>query len=156
MNKQLTDNYNDILTIAKRITPKNYKELINETYIAIHHISPPDNNQGFIKWFSKCMANANSWGNSSFNKAIKIHSTNFVQDIAEPKEPEFINPYLAKESLEMHERELFYLHFEHKLSAKQIAKLLELENGTKENYQSYQRLINIMKTKINKWKQSTL
>ena len=152
----LTDNYKEILTIAKRITPKHHKELINETYIAIHHIAPPDNNQGFIKWFSKCMGNTHRWQNSVFNKAIKIHANLYGYDVIDEQEPEPINPISIKESLEMHERELFSLHFEHNLSAKKIAKLLEQENGTEENYQSYQRMINTMKTKINKWKQSNL
>jgi hypothetical protein len=156
VNTLFADNYKYILIAAKRITPQHYKELINETYIAIHHITPPDNNQGFVKWYCKCMGNINKWQNSSFNQAIKINAINFTIDVAEQNEPEQINPHLIKETLAMHERELFSLHYEHNLSAKKIALLLEKENQTKESYQSYQRLINIMKTKIHKWKQLNL
>lgn len=156
MNNQIADNYKEILTVAKRITPKHHKELINETYIAVHHITPPENSNEFIKWFSKCMSNLNNWSNSSFNKSIKINANQFGYDVLDEEPNEPINPLDVKEFLEMHEKHLFHLHFELKLSARQIANLLEQENGTKENYQSYQRMINIMKIKINKWKQSIL
>lgn len=155
MNKLLADNYKDISLVASRIS-KNSKELINETYIAIHHLTPPTQKTDFVKWFSKCMVNQNKWKSSSFNKAIKVNDTTFTSDIPTPIEPEPIDINKAKQILQMHEIELFTLHFEHNLSATQIAAMLEKENGTKECYQSYQRLINIMKTKLRKWKQSTL
>ncbi len=102
------------------------------------------------------MVNQNKWQNSSFNKATKINDTTFINDIPTLTDPEPIDINKAKSILQMHEVELFELHFEMKLSATQIAAMLEKENGTKECYQSYQRLINIMKTKLHKWKQSTL
>ena len=155
MNKLLADNYNDISLVASKIS-KHHKELINETYISIHHLTPPTHKTDFVKWFSKCMVNQNKWQNSSFNKAIKVNDINFTNDIPTPIELEPIDLNKAKQSLQMHEMELFALHFEMNLSATQIAALLEKENGTKECYQSYQRLINIMKNKLYKWKQSTL
>ena len=102
------------------------------------------------------MVNQNKWQNSSFNQAIKVNDINFTNDIPTPTEPEPIDLNKAKQTLQMHEMELFALHFEMNLSATQIAAMLEKENGTKECYQSYQRLINIMKNKLYKWKQSTL
>lgn len=148
----LNNNYKEVLKVARRICQPHAKELINETYISIHHLQHPEQNIDFVKWFSKSMANNKKWSNSSFNKAIKINATDLTHDV-----PEVIHTQLdPTESLQMHEKELFLLHYEHDLSARQIAELIGKENNTVESYQSYQRLINIMKTKINKWKQSTL
>lgn len=156
MNDLLTKNYNEIINVAKRITNRHHKELINETFLDVYKFSHPAENEQYIKWFSKCMANRAKWTKSSFNKSIKIYSNNILTDIEEKKEHDKINLNEIKTCLEMHEIELYKLHFDMRLSAREIASLLEKENGTKESYQSYQRLINIMKQKIKSCIQSTL
>ena len=77
----LENNYEYLKTVAKRITRcKNYKmadDLINSTYLSIHAyheggMRVPEDNEGFVKFFSKCMKNYFTWPNSEFNKSRKM------------------------------------------------------------------------------------
>lgn len=77
LSELFTYNYTYLNTVAKRITRcKNVHmaaDLLNDTYLVIHEkqeagLKVPENNDEFVKWFSKCMSNYFKWPNSSFNK----------------------------------------------------------------------------------------
>lgn len=73
LGQLFANNSEYLTTVAKRITRhKNVKmapDLVSETYLNLHDKDTvfPQDNEEFVKWFSKCMKNYFSWGNSSFN-----------------------------------------------------------------------------------------
>jgi hypothetical protein len=68
----------------------------------------------------------------------------------------YVNLVIFKESLPGWDKEIFHQYFELGMSSRDIAKGLTELAGYESNYQNINKLINEVKTKIEKWKQSTL
>lgn len=66
----LSDNYNEIEVVAKRITGNHRStahEIINQTFIELSKKECPDNKHEFVKWFSRSMAMSYKCKNSAYN-----------------------------------------------------------------------------------------
>jgi hypothetical protein len=165
--------------ITQRNNQRNPKELISETYLVLEPKGiVPNNNIEFVMYFSKAMKYVYLGERSEYNKGVKP-SDHFIEydygnddwkqielqaettdtntkdlidnisHLTKEKAFKYIDLMYSKQTLSPSESELFKLHFEHGLSSRDIAKLLEEETGWKLSYGTFNRLINTMKTKLN-------
>jgi hypothetical protein len=181
--------------VAKRITRcKDYRmapDLISETYKCVNELKHPQDNEEFVKWFSKCMKNYFQWPNSSFNKLYSSKESSlcnpciginvvryepvdedaqasieiYVEEtsdqtkellemsssIGKIKALKYVELLEFKRTLPAHENILFDLYFEKEQSTREIAKLYSSPIH-KMNYQSVNRMINVIKEKIKRYK----
>lgn len=72
LDEAVNKNFGYLTIVAKRITQsKNVRmasDLVSETYLALSEKVIPEDNDEFIKWFSKSMKNQFRWSKSEFNK----------------------------------------------------------------------------------------
>ena len=163
--------------ITRRRDYRQARELINQTYIYLHKIDLPKDNKGFISVFVDRMNIEYKGTKSSFNKVVSIKEASLTYDPGsedwkqieidceglneETKDKltalshldkEDARGYVKlmefKESLPPHERELFSLHFEQKMSSRQIAERMEKDTGWKMSYVRYNEMINNIKRKL--------
>lgn len=155
----INNNYSYLLTVAKRIAKSEAEDLLNNTYLIIfdkQNFELPDDNNGAIKYFVKCMSNNFSLSKSSFNSekkkkevAIENYFFESIQDDAEQEVSEkSITEF--KSTLDEHEKIFFELHYEEEVSLRSIAKEFREISVDKE---VVNKIKNRIKDKIiDKWK----
>lgn len=159
INRLIERNHSYLTKVAKRIAPKHYHDLLTDTYLNLTTANIPEQNEEFIKYFSRCMSNNYRNQNSSFNKnfVIKEINCNFavIQDVEEVCKDDIYSELIDfKNSLPTHEEILFELHFEHELSYADIAKHLTAKSGYEITISSMFKLIKPIREKLKnkQWK----
>lgn len=157
-----SDNYSYLHKIAIRIAGRNAEDLLTETYLTVHEKKKgvPTKKNEFIKFFVKWMSNCHRWSQSSYNKQktgkellVTEYEYTPVQESEPCKECLFNEIELFKRTLPSHEKALFELHFEDKVSCRMIAQQLSFEFKYVVNPRSIERMVLPIKKKIKdkKW-----
>jgi len=168
--------------ITRRNNYQYAKDLINDAYILISEKNYPKDNQGFIQFYTTVMYNMNRGERSSFRKAIKPlgvelkidvpsndhKSIETLAEITNENTKELINElsHLTREkaikfsaalefkdSLSPHQRTLFEYCYEQELSVRDIADKMEIDHGQKMSHMRIWRMVNEIKSELNKTKE---
>lgn len=153
----LNKNYNDIATIAKRITRQHnrgsHDDLINSTYLKIHEsgtVIPTDETE-FKKMYVRWMHNSYKFKDSGYNevhrpKEIAFERIELVEFTEDYKEVD-ITKY--KRFLMEYEQILFELYFEKGLTFQKISSMVS-GDGYRVTLLSIRSMIINLKNKIKK------
>jgi RNA polymerase sigma factor (sigma-70 family) len=152
--------------------------LISETYLTVSEKNKEyKSDEHFVKSFSKTMYFLFKGKRSTYNKAeglSKVHleydpgnedwkeieiildgneqTKDLVMNLSHLKTEdaiEYVKLMQFKEQLPPHEKEIFCLHFENRMSGREIARLMETETGFKMSYVRYNEMIKGIKNKLN-------
>ena len=158
----LTETYPQIYINAKNIAkkPAIAKELINVTYIDIQQRNKeiPQTPEEFIKYYTQYMHHVYRNSSSQMNTfrlsqyiegEIVDVSENFNPDVQKEEDEQIKKIAIFKKSLFPHEKELFELVIEKRVSVRKIAKSLSKETGYDISYGLIFRLVTQLKQKIN-------
>ena len=159
INRLIERNYSNLTKVAKRIAPQHFHDLLTDTYLNVLNANVPQDDQEFIKYFSRCMSNNYRNQKSTFNKnfVIKEINCNFVHtfEVEDVNKDDLIQELADfKKSLPTHEEILFELHFELNLSYADIAKKLSIKSGYDITVFSMFKLIKPIREKLKckEWK----
>lgn len=179
MGEIFTDTYPNILHSAKLITRrrniKKAPDLINTTYIYLSKYEYPTDPIQFTKRFVSVMKLLYDKPESAFNKLaystalsvdfdIKDQSEEINQIIEDIELPtnlssnrvlQFISLVKFKKTLPLHEQYIFDLHYFGNTSCNEIARQLNTE-GYNIHRVSINKMVQSIRTKLNKWKQLNL
>ncbi len=160
LDVKLTSNYLYLTVVAKRITGNDTErasDLISDTYLKLHTKGTkiPEDDEGFIKFFSKCMANTNLNKIRSQKRANECDlSIDITQPVEVPKWVFLREIEIFKNELTDLEQILFELVFEMGLSCREIAELLTHKFGYKISHNHFSdTLVRPLREKIKqkKW-----
>ena len=177
LNNNYSDILSVARNITRRKGVHRAKDLITSTYIRIHNKEVPTNDKEFIKFFCKCMYLDHLCKWSEFNKLFETKDSVLEYDpgnedwknieinaeytsldnqdgiselshLNKEKAIKYSEVMIFKYNLPPHEQELFTLYFEEGLSGAAISTIIENETGYKTNSKRFDRMIRVIKNKI--------
>lgn len=91
LSKLFAENYKKLLEISKNISPRNYEDLLHDTFISIQKSDINLSSQtDFIKYTTACLHNANKWQRIKHKERNKIDYTPHTYIFTDVSEPALI------------------------------------------------------------------